>query len=85
MPAVNPAALRGKASFDLHCQRCHNGELADRPRDPAGSRFTNAFVSDANGLNLPLFRLAFKQPDGTTIETVSLIRAAQRSPGVWTT
>jgi cytochrome c peroxidase len=71
MPAVNDAALRGKASFNLHCQRCHDGELASRPRDPAGSSFANAFVSDANTLNLPLFRLAFRQPDGTTIETVS--------------
>lgn len=71
MPAVNPAALRGKASFDLHCRRCHDGELANRPHDPAGSNFANAFVSDANTLNLPLFRLAFRQPDGTSIETVS--------------
>jgi len=71
MPALNPAALRGQASFELHCQRCHDGELADRPRNPGVSKFANAFVSDANTLNLPLFRLAFRQPDGTTIETVS--------------
>ena len=71
MPAVNAAAQRGKASFNLHCQRCHDGELANRPRDPSGSSFANAFVSDANPLNLPLFRLAFRQPDGTIVETVS--------------
>jgi len=71
MPVPSPAAQRGKASFDLHCRQCHDGELANRPRDPAASHFANAFVSDANALNLPLFRLAFKQPDGTSIETVS--------------
>jgi len=71
MPAVNDAAVRGRASFNLRCQRCHDGELASQPRDPAGSNFSNAFVSDANPLNLPLFRLAFRQPDGTTVETVS--------------
>lgn len=71
MPAVSPAAMRGKASFNLHCSRCHSGELANKPRDPGGSIFSNAFVSDANTLNLPIQRLAFRQPDGTTIETVS--------------
>ena len=71
MPAVNTAALRGKASFNLHCQTCHDGELADRPRNPGRSRFANAFVSDANTLNLQLFRLSFRQPDGTSVETVS--------------
>jgi len=70
-PATNPAAVRGKASFVLHCGRCHDGELANAPRDPAGSNFSNAFVSDGNTLNLPLFRLAFRQPDGTVIETVT--------------
>jgi cytochrome c peroxidase len=71
MPVTSDAAVRGRASFNLHCQRCHDGELGSRPRDPAGSNFANAFVSDANTLNLPLFRLAFRQQDGTTIETVS--------------
>jgi len=71
MPGASPAVLRGQASFNLHCSRCHSGELADRPSNPTQSKFANAFVSDSNGLNLPLFRLAFRQPDGTTIETVS--------------
>ena len=71
LPVPSPIAQRGKASFDLHCRRCHDGELANRPSDPAASRFANAFVSDANTLNLPLFRLAFMQPDGTIVETVS--------------
>ena len=71
VPVANPAALRGKASFDLHCRRCHDGELANRPHDPAGSNFANALVSDANTLHLPLIRLAFRQPDGTSIETIS--------------
>jgi len=71
MPALNPAAVRGRASFNLHCARCHSGELADTPRDPAASKFANAFVSDANSLNLPIFRLAFRQPDGSVVETVS--------------
>jgi cytochrome c peroxidase len=70
-PTPSPAAQRGKASFDLHCRRCHDGELGDRPTDPTASHFANAFVSDANPLNLPLYRLAFRQPDGTSIETVS--------------
>jgi hypothetical protein len=35
MPAVSPAAMRGKASFNLHCSRCHSGELANKPRDPS--------------------------------------------------
>jgi cytochrome c peroxidase len=71
MPATNDSAVRGRASFNLHCQRCHDGELASQPREAGGSIFANAFVSDANTLNLPLFRLAFRQPDGTVIETVS--------------
>jgi cytochrome c peroxidase len=71
MPVSSPAAVRGKASFDLHCRRCHGGELADRPSDPAASHFANAFVSDANTLNLPIYRLLFRQPDGSFVETVS--------------
>lgn len=71
VPILSPAAQRGKISFDLHCRQCHDGELANRPSDPAESHFANAFVSDANTLNLPLFRLAFRQPDGSFVETVS--------------
>jgi cytochrome c peroxidase len=71
MPAANPAARRGKLVFDLKCRQCHDGELASQPRNPAGSNFANAFVSDANPLNLTVFRLAFKLPDGSTVETVS--------------
>ena len=70
-PVSSPAGLRGKASFDLHCRRCHDGELLDRPADPTEPRFANAFVSDANPLNLPIYRLGFRQPDGVVIETVS--------------
>jgi cytochrome c peroxidase len=71
MPAFTDAALRGKASFDLHCRTCHDGELANQPHDPARSTFANAFVSDANTLHLPLIRLAFRQSDGTSIEAVT--------------
>jgi cytochrome c peroxidase len=71
IPVTSDAAVRGKASFDRHCRQCHDGELGSLPRDPSLSNFANARVSDANTLNLPIFRLAFKQPDGTTIETVS--------------
>lgn len=71
IPALNPSATRGRASFNLHCARCHAGELADKPRDASASNFSNAFVSDANSIDLPLFRLAFRQSDGSVIETVS--------------
>jgi cytochrome c peroxidase len=71
IPVSSPAAQRGKASFDLHCRRCHDGELGDRPSNAETSRFANAFVSDVNRLELPLLRLAFRQPDGTVVETVS--------------
>ena len=37
LPLASPAALRGKASFDLHCLRCHDGELASRPTDSSAS------------------------------------------------
>jgi cytochrome c peroxidase len=69
--ATSTSAVRGKASFDLHCRQCHDGELMDMPRDPGVSRFANAFVSDSNLLNLPIYFLNFRQPDGTTITTVS--------------
>lgn len=65
VPATNPAALRGKAVFDLHCRICHDGELFDDPSNPSVSRFANAFVSDANVPRFPLMRLAFRQPDGS--------------------
>ncbi len=71
VPVISPAAQRGKAVFDLHCRRCHDGELLDEPSNPSVSHFASAFVSDANTLNLPLFRLGFRQPDGAVIETVS--------------
>ena len=71
IPVTNPAAVRGQASFELHCSRCHAGELGDGPADPTAAHFANAFVSDANALNLPLFRLRFRQADGSSIETVS--------------
>jgi cytochrome c peroxidase len=71
IPVTNPAAVRGQASFALHCSRCHAGELGNRPADPSASHFANAFVSDANALHLPLYRLRFRQADGSSIETVS--------------
>ncbi len=70
-PVLSQAALRGKDSFDLHCARCHSGELADRQADPANSHFQNVFVSDHNSLNLPLIRLGFRRPDGSVVETVT--------------
>jgi cytochrome c peroxidase len=71
MPATSPSAQRGRASFNLHCSRCHSGELANEPADPTVSHFANALVSDANSLDLPLFRLAFRQADGSSLVTVS--------------
>jgi cytochrome c peroxidase len=70
-PVQSEAAQRGKASFDLHCRRCHDGELGDRPTSPDAPRFVSVFVSEANGSNLPMLRLAFKQPDGTIVETIT--------------
>lgn len=71
LPVLSPAAQRGKASFDLHCLRCHDGELGDRPANADASRFANVFVSDSNRPGFPLLHLAFRQPDGTTVETVT--------------
>jgi cytochrome c peroxidase len=71
IPLLTDAAQRGKASFDLHCRRCHDGEMLDRPADPEASRFNNALVSDVNTLNLPILRLAFKRPDGSFVETAT--------------
>jgi cytochrome c peroxidase len=68
IPVHSPAAARGRASFELRCQRCHEGELAHTPRQPT-PQFTNVLVSDVNALNLPLLRLAFHQPDGTVTVT----------------
>ena len=38
IPVTNPAAVRGRASFELHCSRCHAGELDDRPADRRSRR-----------------------------------------------
>ena len=70
IPVHSPAATRGRSWFELRCQRCHDGELADTPRPPT-PQFTNVLVSDVNALNLPLLRLAFHRPDGTVVVTVT--------------
>jgi len=71
IPVQSEAAQRGKQSFDLHCLRCHAGELRDQPEMPSVSRFVSVFVSEANVPNFPILRLAFKQPDGTIVETIT--------------
>jgi cytochrome c peroxidase len=68
VPVEGPAAIRGKAVFDLHCRTCHDGETFDRPANPAVSRFANIFVSDANIPDFPLLHLGFRQPDGSVFE-----------------
>ena len=67
VPLQSPAAIRGKAVFDLHCRTCHDGETFDRPADPAASRFANVFVSDANVPDFPMLHLGFVQPDRSII------------------
>ena len=71
VPVHSDAARRGKATFDAHCRKCHDGELGDRPENPATSRFANVFVSEANVPNFPMLRLAFKQADGSIVETIT--------------
>jgi cytochrome c peroxidase len=71
VPVQSEAAQRGKATFDAHCRKCHDGELADQPENPSSSRFASVFVSEVNVPNFPLLRLAFKQADGTVAETIT--------------
>lgn len=68
IPVESDAALRGRTSFDLHCRKCHGGELLDTPSLPGLSRFQNVFVSDANVPNLPLLELTLRLPDGTPVD-----------------
>lgn len=67
VPVESPAALRGKDAFDLHCRRCHGGELGHVPDDPTLPQFADVFVSDVNAPGFPFFMLAFKQPDGSEV------------------
>jgi cytochrome c peroxidase len=71
IPVQSEAARRGKATFDAHCRKCHDGELGDQPELPTTSRFASVFVSEANVPNFPMLRLAFKQADGTIVETIT--------------
>ncbi len=71
IPVQSPAALRGRATFELRCQRCHAGELGHTPAQPETPQFTNVLVSDINAFNLPLLRLGFRLSDGSQVETVS--------------
>jgi len=71
VPTPSLAAQRGKASFDLHCLRCHDGETGDQPAQTEFTRFVSVFVSEANVPNFPMIRLAFKQPDGSFVETIT--------------
>jgi cytochrome c peroxidase len=68
IPVESPAALRGKASFALHCRRCHGGELGHLPAYPA-SPFADVFVSDENAPGFPWLHLGLKQPDGSIVES----------------
>ncbi len=71
IPVQSEAARRGQVVFDAHCRRCHDGELANEPTRPGASRFARVFVSEANVPNFPILRLAFKQADGTIVETIT--------------
>jgi cytochrome c peroxidase len=77
MPVSSPAALQGRDVFRRSCERCHGGETASI----AGSHsrpFSDVSVSEANRLQLPLLRLAFRGSDGsvTIVETPDPGRAA---------
>lgn len=71
IPIQGEAARRGKIVFDRHCLRCHAGETRDLPADPQAPRFVSVFVSESNAANLPILRLAFRMPDGSTVETIT--------------
>jgi cytochrome c peroxidase len=71
LPIESETGLRGKATFDLHCRRCHGGELGSTAEDPTVGQFTDVFVSDANVPNLPLMRFGFRQTDGSIVEIVT--------------
>ena len=71
IPVQSEAARRGKVGFDAHCRKCHDGELADQPERRDASRFVSVFVSEANVPEFPMLRLAFKQADGTIVETIT--------------
>lgn len=64
----SPAAVHGREIFDLKCRRCHGGELGHTPEEPTLTQFQDVFVSDVNVPGFPYLHLAFKQPDGSSVE-----------------
>ncbi len=64
MTVTSPAAVTGRDVFQRNCARCHGGETASVPGAQARP-FSNVSVSEANRLQLPLIRLAFRAPNGT--------------------
>ncbi|HEX4825398.1 MAG TPA: cytochrome c peroxidase [Candidatus Polarisedimenticolaceae bacterium] len=69
IPVVSPAAQRGQAVFDLHCRTCHDGETLSVPAAPDTRRFASVFVSERNAPRFAMLHLAFRQPDGSYVET----------------
>jgi cytochrome c peroxidase len=77
MPVSAPAAVQGRAVFQRACARCHGGEtgsLVNAGTPPA----IDISVSEANRVGLPVFRLQFRNPDGTVriVDTPDPGRAA---------
>jgi cytochrome c peroxidase len=68
LPLESAAGLRGKVTFDVHCRRCHGGELGGTSEDPTVGQFTDVLVSDVNLPGFPMLHLGFKQPDGSMLE-----------------
>jgi cytochrome c peroxidase len=77
MPVSSPAALQGRDVFRRSCERCHGGETASIAGSQ-GRPFSDVSVSEANRLQLPLLRLAFRGSDGsvTIVESPDPGRAA---------
>lgn len=71
VPVASLPARRGRGTFERHCQRCHGGETGDRPASPETGQFATVFVSEANVPGFPMLRLAFQQPDGSIVETIT--------------
>ena len=77
MPVSSPVAVQGRAVFQRACARCHGGEtgsLVNAGTPPA----IDVSVSEANRLGLPVYRLSFRNPDGTVriVDTPDPGRAA---------
>ncbi len=77
MPVSSPAAVQGREVFRRNCERCHGGETGSIA-GAQGRPFSDVSVSEENRLQLPLIRLAFRDPDGseTIVATPDPGRAA---------